>query len=177
MLTASCLHGRVNTAESCLGWFQEKIERTSLVWSALPLLMSGVVLLESVIRKIKKEGPENIDPSDVRAIGMLLKEASESVRRLLGHSDAANVSGQLPFRAFLPLMKRQGGTLSELASQCFELHDRWHDKIQMIGKERILRAKEIVFSASSLDFSDELEHGLSDHELEAHLHHTITHKK
>src|SRR5436309_731771 len=111
------LEGRTMTAKALLHWFQSKAERTRAAWSAAPLLASVVALLYTIIRKIEKAGPENIDPVEASYVAHEFREISDRIRVLIAHGDLLSLNEHLPFRLFLPRLQRQGESLHDFASQ------------------------------------------------------------
>jgi hypothetical protein len=179
MMTAGIVQGKVITATGLLQLFQSYVDQTTLAWGAFPALLASTAMIHSLIRKIKKEGVDSIDPLEAKEVADGLRHISEKIRRLDARADMARVTEHLPFRMCIPRLRAQGRVLSRIAQDVYDLDQEWKQTIERAATEKCASSKQQEFSLNldSIDWSEAELYDMPERELaEHHYQNALGHK-
>ncbi len=145
MMTAGIVQGQVITAAGLLQIFQSCVDETARAWKAIPALAVSCALIESVIKKFRKEGVRSIDPLEAKEIAEGLRNISERIRLIHARADLVGATRHLPWRIFMPKLSSQGALLSQIAREVHDYEKQWQETIETAATRNLERATSLSF--------------------------------
>lgn len=168
-MIAGAVKGRVIRAEGQLQVFQSYVEQTKRAWSALPAFAVSEMLLDSMIRKFKKEGVSHIDPADAREVAVGLRNISERIRIIDAKADLVGATQHLPWRFCMPRLRARGQVLGKIARDVFDYEQQWRHTVDKAAAGNLEAAKNTTFCGNlDVDWSEAAQHDTPEDELASH---------
>ena len=145
-LTADVLQAQVATAGGLLRWLQARAKLASAFWRAAILLSLTTLLIGYIVRRVKKNGVENLDPEGAGPLADAFRNLSSRIRQLTALGDTSGLADYFGCRRSYRSLRRSARECAGLATQFDVVSEQWDSTAPRAARARIHGLREAALT-------------------------------